>query len=275
MQGGKKGGGGGHVARTKVPGRPVQEDTIVQYLYKTKMCYHWQSGYCLMGNNCNFAHGIHELRIPRSFTVVNEQVRDVTPAQPDTVFNRELNPAALGPAGQRSYNRALKGFEDGRNPTGSRGSGSREYPNGAPPAASKEPAEAAALLEVQGKMADAVLGDQGGAEQASSSRLAEDESYFQEEGNHDKPFGSGFNGNAMGRGRGKPLKVKIAKTSPGALEEAESVKTPKWAGWLLDTPRDNSPRGRAKPQIPENACPMCGHVEPVTQDAGVQCDLLR
>ena len=120
-----------------------------------------------------------------------------------------------------------------------------------------------------------MLGDQGGAEQASSSRLAEDESYFQEEGNHDKPFGSGFNGNAMGRGRGKPLKVKIAKTSPGALEEAESVKTPKWAGWLLDTPRDNSPRGRAKPQIPENACPMCGHVEPVTQDAGVQCDLLR
>ena len=101
MQGGKKGGGGGHVARTKVPGGPVQEDTIVQYLYKTKMCYHWQSGYCLMGNNCNFAHGIHELRIPRSFTVVNEQVRDVTPAQPETVFNRELNPAALGPAGQR------------------------------------------------------------------------------------------------------------------------------------------------------------------------------
>ena len=73
----------------KMPPGPVpQEDTIVQYLYKTKMCYHWQSGYCLMGNNCNFAHGIHELRIPRSFTVVNEHGQEIP--VPENVFNREV-----------------------------------------------------------------------------------------------------------------------------------------------------------------------------------------
>jgi hypothetical protein len=32
-------------------------------LFKTKLCRHFQSkGFCNMGDNCNFAHGMHEMR---------------------------------------------------------------------------------------------------------------------------------------------------------------------------------------------------------------------
>ncbi|QDZ18309.1 hypothetical protein HOP50_01g08140 [Chloropicon primus] len=273
----KKGG----VAKQK-PGGPAQDDTIVQYLYKTKMCYHWQSGYCLMGSNCNFAHGRHELRIPRSFAITSENGQDVP--VPENAFNNrdlgkpvpEYQPQA--PSGPEAYNRALKGFKDGSN------NGEYGY-RGA--AGKKSTAGVGGLLQVQveGNFADMSVHEESEKANKEPQQAVETKAYFQVEGNPNKPFGGDFNGAALGGARGiaKPLRVKITKSSPNNMEEqTEKVQTPKWAGWLLDTPTphaENSPRATgsngARPhKVSENQCPMCGHVEAETKDAEVQCELL-
>ncbi len=248
----------------------AQDDTIVQYLYKTKMCYHWQSGYCLMGNNCNFAHGLHELRIPRTFAAMNQKDQEVhSGVPPDNIFNHNIAASGLhdfkqGPAEQESFQVAAS--KGGRNgdlvPDMAFGPGAN--------AANKSEVD---FLEVEGDLGENILVEKDSTKPQES--IEEEKKYFQIEGNHDKPFGGDFNGEPIGSGSAlKPLKVKIVKS---ALEEqAESVQTPKWAGWLLDTPQNiPSPEKEGVPRVPaDSKCPMCGHYEPEKRDAEVQCSLL-
>ena len=284
------------LAKPKVPGAPVPaDDTIVQHLYKTKMCYHWQSGYCMMGNRCNFAHGIHELRIPRSFLVNEKGGQGPEVGVPDSNL---FNPSAFNDA------HAAAATRHGAAPTASYELQAASNPEAA--AYNRVPIDQhggnQAVHEVEGKLASAILHGQNDAvnnnfHRRNPSGGDENQNYFQVEGNHDKPFGeqsfnggqnSGLGSAAPARNGGvsvKNLKVKIAKVPENAIqmeEQAESVKTPKWAGWLLDS---NSPRGDyggaqggngagGVSHVPHNtACPMCGHVEVDTDDAGVQCDL--
>ena len=261
------GGGGGGGMRPKIG--PIEDKTIVQYLYKTKMCYHWQSGYCLMGNNCNFAHGVHELRIPRSYTLVNGQ----EVAVPDNIFNPDVTaskqsyekPPPKAAQDSESYRKALNDFnkEDSRDEAADLGYDLGSFKEDGDPDKSKVD-----LLQVEGKLAETILKEE------PKSNPDENKKYFQIEGNHDKPFGGDFNGTPMDSRPVKPLKVKIARA---VEEQTESVQTPKWAGWLLDTPHDTSSGDRdpTVPRVPEDTCPMCGHREVITRDAGTQCTLLE
>lgn len=45
------------------PQQPPQQPMSSSHpLYKTKLCSHWQRGFCLYGSMCQFAHGDQELR---------------------------------------------------------------------------------------------------------------------------------------------------------------------------------------------------------------------
>jgi len=35
-------------------------------MYKTRLCWHWSSGSCMLGRSCTFAHGEAELRSPQA-----------------------------------------------------------------------------------------------------------------------------------------------------------------------------------------------------------------
>jgi CCCH zinc finger protein C3H-4 len=37
-------------------------------LYKNLLCRYFDSGFCPQGSNCTFAHGLEELRPPRTLT---------------------------------------------------------------------------------------------------------------------------------------------------------------------------------------------------------------
>ena len=277
---------------TKPKMGPMQDDTIVQYLYKTKMCYHWQSGYCLMGNNCNFAHGIHELRIPRTFTLVNDKGQEV--AVPDNIFNPDVTAALQNygqvpggggsnqPVDQETYHRALTGaLKEDEKEGGELGIklGNLSLNTKGGNGDSKANSKVDDLLEVEGgKLAETIL--QKNNSKPDTAVEENQQKYFQIEGNHDKPFGENFNGTPVDSSiKPKPLKMKIGKQSSGD-DQAESVQTPKWAGWLLDTPHDtgnagSGPAARGGGHVPEDTCPMCGDRAVETKDSGVQCTLIE
>ncbi len=72
------------------------------------------------------------------------------------------------------------------------------------------------------------------------------------------------------------MKLKIAR-SHLVEDQAESVQTPKWAGWLLDTP--HAPQAveeaAAGAKNPERSCPVCGRSSPKKRDVEIQCTLLQ
>lgn len=50
----------------------ITSDEVVHPKYKTQMCRHFMRGHCLRGASCGFAHGVHDLRLPKpppEFTV--------------------------------------------------------------------------------------------------------------------------------------------------------------------------------------------------------------
>ena len=145
------------LAKPKVPGAPVPaDDTIVQHLYKTKMCYHWQSGYCMMGNRCNFAHGIHELRIPRSFLVNEKGGQGPEVGVPDSNL---FNPSAFNDA------HAAAAARHGAAPTASYELQAASNPEAA--AYNRVPIDQhggnQAVHEVEGKLASTILHGQNDA----------------------------------------------------------------------------------------------------------------
>ena len=76
------------------------------------------------------------------------------------------------------------------------------------------------------------------------------------------------------------LKIEIKKSALSLSKEddAESVSTPKWAGWLLDTPHDSF--SSQMHDHDSSICPLCGTdfrdqaQKPAMKEAEVQCDLL-
>ena len=62
--GGGGGGGDRGTARERGSGRGGTNKPVPEGLYKTKMCYHFLGAGCVLGADCNFAHGEHELRGP-------------------------------------------------------------------------------------------------------------------------------------------------------------------------------------------------------------------
>ena len=64
-RGGSGGGGGDRgAAGERGSGRGGANKPVPEGLYKTKMCYHFLGAGCVLGAECNFAHGEHELRGP-------------------------------------------------------------------------------------------------------------------------------------------------------------------------------------------------------------------
>jgi len=60
--------------------------------YKTKLCRHWKTGYCLFGPSCVFAHGVDDLCEPNLLTVqMNNLVLVPVQAYPMPVYPSDSN----------------------------------------------------------------------------------------------------------------------------------------------------------------------------------------
>lgn len=281
---------------------PIQEDTIVQYLYKTKMCYHWQSGYCLMGAVCNFAHGVHELRIPKATPTVDENGNSFTvphnifnpeynqvmnPAlaftgdasQPNLYYNGTQNVSAFKPENgahqQQQYQHGFKNGNSGTSSVPAKGTEKTWEENGSV-AEEKRPQNTGD--EEYNDAAAVVNGDSGtGAVLPKTPPTKEDRDLRNGDAFHSKLGVMQPKPDVMNL---KDLKIEIKKSALSLSKEddAESVSTPKWAGWLLDTPHDSF--SSQMHDHDSSICPLCGTdfrdqaQKPAMKEAEVQCDLL-
>ncbi|GMI00320.1 hypothetical protein TrVE_jg1840 [Triparma verrucosa] len=60
---------------------------------KTELCIHFQSGSCPFGSKCNFAHGLGELRAPRTLVAAAMSIVHPTPLSPSSTLGLALPPA--------------------------------------------------------------------------------------------------------------------------------------------------------------------------------------